>query len=265
MMDGKRVILAAHRGDRARYPENTMAAFRASLAAGVDMVENDIHMTSDGHLVIMHDRSALRTAGVDRNLDEMTLAEVRELDAGKLFSEEFRGERVPTVEEFLEWVSGTDLLVNWEFKDYPTLVGDEHAFASADKLVDLIFAYGMEKRSMLDSFSDRVLEHVAEKYGRVMPLHGQGIYHCHHAKDTAKMPKEELYDWCCLYGNEKGQNPVNYKENFDYCNEHGIIPCVCIEDNIDTYRRAVEYGCKMFTSNDILAADRILRELGVRG
>ena len=81
-MDSKGIILAAHRGDRKNCPENTMPAFIASLKAGVEMIETDIHLTKDGELVIMHDRSALRTAGVDRNLDEMTLAEIKEFFGG---------------------------------------------------------------------------------------------------------------------------------------------------------------------------------------
>ena len=50
-MDGKRIILAAHRGDKKRFPENTMPAFEAALRAGVDMIETDVHMTRDGALM----------------------------------------------------------------------------------------------------------------------------------------------------------------------------------------------------------------------
>ena len=53
-------------------------------------------------------------------------------------------------------------------------------------------------------------------------------------------------------------------ENFDYCKKHGIFPCVCVPDHIDTYKKYVELGCRMFTSNDIYEADRILKELGLR-
>ena len=64
-MDGTRIILAAHRGDKKRYPENTLPAFEAALRFGVDMIETDVHMTRDGHLIIMHDRNLKRTAGYD--------------------------------------------------------------------------------------------------------------------------------------------------------------------------------------------------------
>ena len=98
-MNGKRVILAAHRGDRLKHPENSIPAFKSAIDFGVDMIETDIRMSKDGELVIIHDRSALRTAGVDRNIDEMTLFEIKELDIGKSFTEESDVVRIPTVNE----------------------------------------------------------------------------------------------------------------------------------------------------------------------
>ncbi len=263
-MKGQRVILAAHRGDRKRYPENTMPAFIAAERLGVDMIETDLHLTADGELIIMHDRSPLRTCGVDGILDQMTLAEVKKLDAGATFSPEFAGVEVPTVREFLEWLKDTSLLVNWELKDYPRDSGDDHAFAAADRLTELIDEYGMTDRSMVNSFSARVLEHIKLAHGSTYPVHGQGILRAPKSYDTPKMPLTELFDWCCLYPEEKGHSPVEYAEQFAYCLENGIIPCVCIADVETTYRRALELGCKMFTSNDIVAADRILRDLGAR-
>lgn len=263
-MDGSRVILAAHRGDRKNCPENTMPAFEASLAAKVDMIETDIHQTADGELIIMHDRSALRTAGVDRFVTDMTLAEVRQLDAGSWFREEYVCTKVPTVSEFLEWVSKTDLLVNWELKDYPEEVGEEIAFGCADKLIDMIRAYGMERRSMVNSFSNRVLEHIYNRIGHEFPIHGQGIYHARRTKDEASVAEETLFDWCCMYPEVVGRNPVEFADGFIHCQEHGILPCVCIPDQEDTYTKALELGCKMFTSNDIYEGDRILKKLGYR-
>ncbi len=258
------IVLAAHRGDRLHCPENTMPAFLAAERAGVDMIETDVHLTRDGHLVILHDRSPLRTCGVEGNVDEMTLSEVRALDAGRLFGESFSGVGVPTVEEFCEWVKDTALAVNWELKDYPHLVGDAHAFRAADALCETIERYGLAERSMINSFSARVLEHVAKAHPGRYPIHGQGIGRAPRSKDTPDMPVEELFDWCCLYPEEKGHSPVEYPDGFALCRERGILPCVCIPDEEGTYRRALELGCRMFTSNDIDTADAILRRLGVR-
>ncbi len=263
-MKGNRIILAAHRGDRAGCPENTMPAFVSSEKLGVDMIETDLHMTKDGVLVIMHDRSALRTCGVDKLVDEMTYDEIKQLDAGKTFGKGFEGTPVPTVEEFIIWVKETNLLVNWEIKDYPGEVGDEHAFECADKLVELIEKHGMGDRSMLNSFSARVLEHIKKNCGNRYPLHGQGIDRAPKSKDVPEIPVEELFDWCCLYAEEKGHNPVEYAAGFEYCEKHGILSCVCIPEVEETYRRAIELGCKMFTVNNIIPATKILKDLGVR-
>lgn len=263
-MNGNRIILAAHRGDKKTCPENTMPAFEKAIAFGVDMIETDIHMTLDGRLIIMHDRSTKRTTGHDGFTNEMTLAEIKELDAGGWFSEEYKNTPVPTVQEFIDRIKNTDLLINWELKDYPFQLGDAFAFASADKLIAMIEENGLTERSMVNSFSDRVLEHIYEKHGHKFPIHGQGILKCQRTHDHAEVPQTELYDWCCLYPDEKGMRPMDFPHNFAYCIENQIIPCVCVPDVKETYSRYVELGCKMFTSNDIYEADRILKELGVR-
>ncbi len=263
-MNGSRIILAAHRGDKLRYPENTMPAFLAALDAGVDMIETDIHLTRDGHLVLIHDRSALRTTGIDRFIDEMTLDEVRSLDAGSLFSSKFSNTPIPTVREFMQWVRSTTLLINWELKDYPRDVGSHHAFAAADALIEMIYEFGLERRSMINSFSSQVLEYCVNKWGHTFPIHGQGIHRCRRSHEITNIPEEQLFDWCCLYSEEKEHSPVEYPENFQYCRDNNVIPCVCIPDTHENYGRALELGCKMFTSNDILTADKILKELGVR-
>lgn len=256
-MDGSRIILAAHRGDKFNFPENTMSAFRSALEKGVDMIETDIRRTKDGELILIHDRSGLRTTGVDKNVDEMTLQEVRALDAGN-------GEKIPTVKEFIALVKDTDVLVNWELKMYPDTFGDEVAFGVADQLIELIEQNDMVERSMLNSFSARVLEHIYERHGRRFPLHGLGILGCSKTKDTPKMPIETLYDWCCLYADVKGESVLQYKKNFDYCLANNIWPCLCIPDVLEDYKTAIDYGCKMFTSNNIEQAKEILEKLEVR-
>lgn len=258
------IILAAHRGDKKRYPENTIPAFESALKCGTDMIETDVHMTSDGALVLIHDRALKRTTGADGTTDQTTLQDIRSLDAGSWFSHDFINTPVPTVEEFISLIKNSDMLVNWELKDYPCVVGEAFAFETADRLIDTIRKHGLEERSMINSFSDRVLEHVCGKYGSAFPIHGQGIYHCQRTNDSATVKQEELYNWCCLYPNEKGFTPLDFPENFEYCKKHGIFPCVCVPDHIDTYKKYVELGCRMFTSNDIYEADRILKELGLR-
>jgi glycerophosphoryl diester phosphodiesterase len=91
------MLVYGHRGLSGRYPENTLLAFREALAAGVDGIEFDVHATSDGVPVILHDRSLERTTNGTGYVDEVPLSRLRDVDAG-------RGERVPTLEEVLELI-----------------------------------------------------------------------------------------------------------------------------------------------------------------
>lgn len=261
-MDGSRIILAAHRGDKFRFPENTMPAFKSAVELGVDMIETDIRMTRDGELVLIHDRSTLRIAGVDKNIDEMTLAQVKSLNAGATFERSIKTE-IPTVAEFLELIRDTDIMVNWEFKVYPHDFGDT-AFEVVDKLISLIEKYNMTEKSMMNSFSAKVLEYIYKKHKDKFPIHGQGIYNCRRSCDLSKIEETRIFDWCCLYPEKPNTKALDFKENFDYCIKNNIIPCLCIPDILEDYEKAINYGCKMFTSNNILQAARILRELQVR-
>ena len=263
-MNGNRVILAAHRGDRLKHPENSLPAFVSAIEFGVDMIETDIRASKDGDLIIIHDRSTLRTAGVDKNVDEMTLSEIKAIDLGKNFSKEYEITRIPTVEEFVNLIKDKNILVNWELKVYPDEFGDDAAFSVADRLIKIIERNGLSERSMINSFSSRVLEYVSRKYGKKFKLHGQGIHNCRRSKDDPEISEEKFFDWCCLYPNEKGKLAIDFKENFDFCLSKGILPCICIADDYEKYKKAIEYGCKMFTTNDIYKCDEILKKLGVR-
>ena len=102
----KMVVNVAHRGASGNYPENTLIAFQKALEIGVDEIELDLHMTKDGHLIVMHDSTVDRTTDGTGAIAELTLAEIKALDAGRVFSEQFQGERVPTWEEALDLVQG---------------------------------------------------------------------------------------------------------------------------------------------------------------
>ena len=104
------VEVIAHRGASGGAPENTLAAVQLALAQRSDVVENDIQRTKDGELIIMHDTTLARTTDVEEvfpdrapwNVRDFTLAEIKRLDAGSWFGEQFKGERVPTL---AEWVN----------------------------------------------------------------------------------------------------------------------------------------------------------------
>lgn len=97
-------LIVAHRGLLRHAPENTLTNFRACLELRMGF-EFDVERTKDGHLVCIHDSTVDRTTNGKGKVSEMTLAQVRELDAGSWFDPKFAGEKVPTVDEVLKLVS----------------------------------------------------------------------------------------------------------------------------------------------------------------
>ena len=255
------ILLGCHRGDRTNFPENTMPAFRAAVELGLDAIETDVRRTKDDHLILIHDRSVERTTNGIGNVDEMTLAEIRDLDAGFWKGDAFIGERIPTVEEFLEYISKTDLVVNWELKEWPMDHGEERPFKTVDLLVELIDRYGMAERSIMNSFSERVLEYVAERWPGKFMIHSYPLYK--RPKDFAKRPLSAFSDWFVIWKKDE-DHPVGYPEDYEYAAAKGIPTCILVPDREEMYRAAVELGCKMFTSDDPAKAVEILKKLGFR-
>ena len=100
----KRWTRIAHRGAASQAPENTLASFRRALQIGTDAVEFDVHLSKDGEVVVMHDDTVDRTTDGMGRIADMTLEEILRIDVGVRFSEEFRGERIPTLRESLECI-----------------------------------------------------------------------------------------------------------------------------------------------------------------
>jgi len=110
-----RKLLIAHRGYKAKYPENTMAAFKAAMAFGSPMIELDITLSRDRKIVVIHDETLDRTTNGSGEVRKHTFTELRSLDAGSWFSPEFKGEKLPSLEEVLDLCAGK-ILVNVEIK-----------------------------------------------------------------------------------------------------------------------------------------------------
>ena len=106
------VGLIAHRGDAAEYPENTRQAFDAAVAKGAEMVELDEWRCKTGELVVMHDPRVERTTDGRGRIADLTLSEIRALDAGSKFDRVFAGERVPLLYEALACFPKTGVYLN---------------------------------------------------------------------------------------------------------------------------------------------------------
>lgn len=127
--------VVAHRGASGEAPENTLSAVRRAIARDADAVEVDVQRTKDGALVLLHDTTLVRTTDVARVfphrkpwlLQDFTLDEVRRLDAGSWWSQQYAGEVVPTLEQVVDVVrsSRTGLLIEMKATSlHPGLAAD---------------------------------------------------------------------------------------------------------------------------------------------
>ncbi|HKA67307.1 MAG TPA: glycerophosphodiester phosphodiesterase family protein, partial [Solirubrobacterales bacterium] len=133
----------------ADHPENTLASFQSAIDAGCDLVECDVHLTADGELAVIHDHLLERTTNGTGLVGAHTLAELRELDAGK-------GQRIPLLEEVIELVRdrvGLVIETKQNPVPYPGL---------EEKLAAFIRERGMADRVSVISFHHRCIRHLRE-------------------------------------------------------------------------------------------------------
>ncbi|MDH7482882.1 MAG: glycerophosphodiester phosphodiesterase family protein [Armatimonadota bacterium] len=141
----QKVLTIAHRGFSAIAPENTLAAFKRALELKPDLIECDVRRTKDGKIVIIHDATVDRTTNGTGRVADMTLEELRRLDAGSWFGTQYAGERLPTLEEFLDLPWG---------ETQPIIEIKEQSLE--DDVVALVQQRGMSARTAICSFHHKI-------------------------------------------------------------------------------------------------------------
>lgn len=139
-------LVIAHRGASAYAPENTLSAFRLAAEQGAHAVELDAKLSADGEVMVIHDQTVDRTTGGHGAVRQLTLSELKQLEAGSFFKPEFAGEPIPTLAEVFEAV-GQRLLINVELTNYAS-PGDD----LVDKVVALVRRFRLEERVIFSSF-----------------------------------------------------------------------------------------------------------------
>jgi glycerophosphoryl diester phosphodiesterase len=157
----KRPLVIAHRGGPRWAPENTMAAFRKSLAAGADGIELDIHRCKTGELIVIHDETLDRTTDGSGFIKDKTLSELSSLSNGKWFAREFAGERLPVLEDVLKLVDGK-MIINIEIKNAPV----EYPGIEED-LKRVLKSYKHLDKILISSFDHELIRRVHEKMPEV--------------------------------------------------------------------------------------------------
>lgn len=160
------IWIVGHRGVRALLPENTLISFQKAIDLGLNGIETDVHMTTDGQLVLHHDMTLDRTTTGTGEIERFTYAELRTLDAGVRFSEEYAGQYIPRLEELLERIEDPSFSLNVEMKDYRP--------EALDLTIRTLERYGFHDRYVIACFDAGVTTLAHEKYGvktQGYPLH----------------------------------------------------------------------------------------------
>ena len=148
-----RTLVIAHRGFSAEYPENTIAAFKAAVAAKADYIEIDVHLSKDGKIVVMHDDTIDRTTNGTGFVNDYTLIELREFDAGAWFNDKFAGERIPTLLEEIEIVENTQTRLCVEIKEKQK----QHYPGLEKRLVEIVQQNDLIGQLVVTSFNKDVV------------------------------------------------------------------------------------------------------------
>jgi glycerophosphoryl diester phosphodiesterase len=142
-------LIIGHRGACALAPENTIASFKLAVEHGADYVELDAKLSADGQVMVIHDQTVDRTTNGTGRVNQLTLAQLKALDAGSKFNKKFAGEKIPTLDEVFKAV-GKDVKVNVELTNYASKNDDLVA-----KVVEIIKDNKMESRVLFSSFLPR--------------------------------------------------------------------------------------------------------------
>jgi glycerophosphoryl diester phosphodiesterase len=179
----------AHRGASGYAPENTLAAFKRALALGATFIETDLQLSRDARFVAIHDDTVNRTTNGTGNVHDLSLADLRRLDAGSWFGSEFTGERIPTLDEILEFSKKHDVVFYLELKPGGSW-GGEHALIGAlresqeaARMVVISFDAGILEGLrkieptlmtglLFDGQNDRPLERAVEVGARQLAIRG---------------------------------------------------------------------------------------------
>lgn len=242
------IYVAGHRGWPVKYPENTMESFRGALSLGVDQIELDVRITKDRELVIIHDATVDRTTNGTGLVRELTLTQLKRLDAGSFKGEEFRNCRIPTFLEFMELVKvHPTLTLDIELKEYPQPGRESAAYEVCDRVLKIVDDYGFTDRVVINSFSGALNEYIHKKYGTKYRQHV--FFPQHRLGECAIDPYSYAY-CCCMLSDEPGQ-PMASKTEIERMAARGVQPWVGAGVKTEELvRKAIAGGVYLITSNN---------------
>jgi glycerophosphoryl diester phosphodiesterase len=149
---GGAIRVVGHRGAMALAPENTIAAFETAVRCGVDAIEFDVQRTADGVPVVIHDERLDRTTNGTGRVSDRRFDEIRALDAGAWFGEDFAGLRVPSLDDLLTWAGRQTVDLMLELKQPVPASGEPRDAELASAVLGAVRARGLLERTLFISF-----------------------------------------------------------------------------------------------------------------
>jgi glycerophosphoryl diester phosphodiesterase len=157
-----RVWVIGHRGAMGHAPENTLASFERGLALGADWIEMDVHLSRDGVAVVIHDETVDRTTNGHGAVRDLSVPELKTLDAGAWFGVDYAGQRIPTLDEVLDWAQERGAVLDIEIKNAPIYYAGIEA-----AVVDALHRHHMSEQAIVISFDHLSVQRVKELDARI--------------------------------------------------------------------------------------------------
>jgi len=242
---GRFIKVAAHKGAALLAPENTLPSFVKAAELGADMIEIDVRTTADGELVVIHDPTVDRVSNGRGRVEDLSLPEIKGLDAGAPLSPEFGGTRIPTIDEALGTIKRLGLEVNVEIKG-----------AEVAPVIEEIASVGIEGSVMISSPDHAVLWEARRIYPSirilVMGLDPRRL------SDTVARLRPDALNFNRHTLNRESYTQVAGREVIIYQSILGG------NDNLDGVRKAASLGADIIETDHVAECVECLRELGHR-
>lgn len=238
------ILVAAHRGWMAKYPENTLIAFSEAIKLGVDQLETDVRVTKDGYLVLMHDPTVDRTTNGTGKVSDFTFEEIRKL---KVINEnsDVVGQ-IPTLTEFMDLVKDhPTITIDIELKEYPDPGREAIAFDVCDRVLKIVDDYNFVDRCIINSISATLHDYIYKKFPNKYKHHVfyPRMYGAHDIDPFS-------YAYCtCIFGIMNGEVTVEEVKELHERTKVRIWAGAYAnnEENIDI---AIQMGAEFITCNN---------------
>ncbi|MDE2635801.1 MAG: glycerophosphodiester phosphodiesterase family protein [Chloroflexota bacterium] len=227
-LNSSETLIFGHRGAMARAPMNTMASFALAMQQGADGIELDIHLSRDGQLVVIHDDSVDATSDGQGKVADMTLDQLKRLDAGAWYSDEFAGQRIPTLDEVFD-AFGDGMFINVEIKS-----SRETVDRLEKRLAECLRRHNMRERVIVSCFDPVILRRAEQAMPKVL----MGFLYAPAMPAAHEIPLKEI--------RHEARHPLH----------------VMVDEGYMKWARAQGYYVNVWTVNDPERA-RQLKRLGV--